>query len=36
MSDDFNMNIQYEELYDDEYGFEWSDRFEEALGYEED
>ena len=33
MSDDFDMNIQCEEL--EEY-FEWVDRFEETLGYEED
>ena len=36
MFDDFDMNIQCEELYDDEYGLEWSDRFEEALDYEEE
>lgn len=32
MPDDFDMNIQCEEL--EEY-FEWADRFEEALDYEE-
>ena len=42
MFDDFDMNIQCEEYFDsiDEYaeyyGLEWSDRFEEALDYEED
>ena len=33
MFDDFDMNIQCEEL--EEY-FEWTDRFEETLDYEED
>ena len=33
MFDDFDMNIQCEEL---EKYFEWTDRFEETLGYEEE
>lgn len=40
MPDDFDMNIQCDEYLDYldqlEYGLEWSDRFEEALDYEED
>jgi hypothetical protein len=33
MFDNFDTNIQCEESFDEEFGFEWSDRFEEALDY---
>ena len=36
MPDDFDMNIQCEELYDDEYGLEWADRFEDPRYLDEE